>query len=87
MRRLSNGQPISFTVYKVTPGKYEVQIGGATGTFYVTEEAAAPAPRRGGLLAGGELGQGGVIALVIIGVIVLGGIILAFMFTRRGPAG
>ncbi len=74
--------PVSFTIYKVEAGTYSVAIGDATGTFYVMEEAATPAPK-GGLLAGGELDTGGIIAIVVIGIILIGGIVVAVLLTRR----
>lgn len=76
-------QPIRFTVYKVNPGKYEVRIGNAaTGTFYVLEETPTATPKTG-LLAGGELDTTGTIAIVVIGIILIGGIVVAVMLTRR----
>ncbi len=76
-------QPISFTVYKVEPGEYKVNIDGNIGTFYVTEEAPPPAPQKSGLLTGGELDTGGIIAMVVIGIILVGGLTTAFMLARR----
>ena len=77
-------QPVSFTVYKVEPGTYQVDIEGATGTFYVMEEPAPPAtPKPGGLLAGGELDTGGIIAIIVIGAILVGGMIVLVLLTRR----
>jgi hypothetical protein len=87
-------QPISFTVYKVTPGEYEVVIGvapgesqavigDAIGTFHVMEEAAPPAPPKSGFLAGGVLDTTGIIAIVVIGIILVGGITAVFIFARR----
>ncbi len=76
-------QPISFTVYKVTPGEYQVVIGDAIGTFHVMEEAAPPPPPRGGLLAGGELDTTGIIFIIVIGVILVGGLVVAVLLTRR----
>ena len=77
-----SASPVSFTIYKVEAGTYSVAIGDATGTFYVMEEAATPAPK-GGLLAGGELDTGGIIAIVVIGIILIGGIVVAVLLTRR----
>ena len=37
-------QPIRFTVYKTTPGTYQVEIGGATGTLYIMQPPPTPAP-------------------------------------------
>ena len=74
-------QPISFTVYKVTPGEYQVNIEGATGTFHVMEPPAPPASPTGGLLAGGGLENGGIIAIIVIGIIIVGGTVLAILLT------
>jgi PKD repeat protein len=76
-------QPINFTVYKVEPGEYQVQIGDVTGTFHVMEEAAPPEEAQPGLLVGGELDTGGIIAIVVIGVIIVGGIVVAFLLIPR----
>jgi len=77
-------QAINFTVYKIEPGEYQVTIGEATGTFYVMEESQPPPePPRQGLLAGGELDTNGIIAIIVIGIILVGGVIAAFVFTRR----
>lgn len=51
----------------------------AVGTFYVMEEEAAPTPRTPGLLMPGELDTGGVIAIIVIGVILVGGVVVAFL--------
>ncbi len=74
-------QPVSFIVYKVEPGEYQVGVDGAVGTFYVVEEEPV-APQGGGLLAGGELDQGGIIAIIVIGVILVGGVVVAIILTR-----
>ena len=71
-------QPISFTVYRVPGGEYQVAIGDATGTFYVMEEAA-PAPTDGGLLPAGELDTGSILALVVIGVIGVAGAVVVIL--------
>ena len=93
-------QPIRFTVYKTTPGTYQVEIGGATGTLYIMQPPPTPAPPTPtpatptptpiptptpaiGLLAGGELDTTGIIAIVVIGVVILGGIIVAILLARR----
>ncbi len=75
-------QRVSFTVYKVEPGEYQVTIGDAAGTFYVVGEGT-PQPQQGGLLAGGELDTAGVIAIVVIGIILVGGVVVAILLTRR----
>jgi PKD repeat protein len=75
-------QPISFTVYKVPAGEYQVSIGDATGTFYVMEEAA-PAPTGGGILPRGELGSGSIIAIIVIGIIVVGGAVVTILLATR----
>ncbi len=76
-------QPINFTVYKVQAGEYQVTIGDATGTFFVMGEVEPPKPPQPGLLVGGELDQGGIIAIIVIGIILVSGIVLAVLFTRR----
>ncbi len=82
-----SASPVRFTVYKVEAGEYRVTIGDATGTFYVMEEAAAPqAARPFELLPTGVFGQldtGGIIAIVVIGIILFGGAILAFLLAGR----
>ena len=78
-------QPVRFTVYKVTSGTYQVDVGGVIGTLYILE-TATPAPTESpktGLLAGGELGTNGMIALIVIGVILLAGIAIAIVIARR----
>jgi len=82
-------QPIKFTVYKINAGKYEVNVGGATGTLYVLEQPVTPTvtppatAATGGLLVGGELDTTGIIAIVAIGVILIGGIIAVVVLGRR----
>jgi hypothetical protein len=76
------GQTIAFTVYKTEAREYQVTIGDATGTFYIMQEATQQ-PQKAGLLAGGELDTGGIIAIVCIGVIIIAGIVLVFLFARR----
>ena len=79
-------KPLNFTVYKVEAGEYQVIIGDAIGTFYVMEEEAAPAPKTPGLLpdgAFGELDTGGIIAIIVIGVILVGGVVVAVLLARR----
>ena len=78
-------QPVRFTVYKVDPGTYQVDVGGVVGTLYIME-TSTPAPaatQTPGLLAGGELGDTGMIAIIVIGVIVLAGIVIAIVVARR----
>ncbi len=70
--------PVSFTVYEVPAGEYQVTIGDATGVFYVMEEAAA-APS-GGILPAGELSSGSIVAIIVIGIIVIGGVVVVVMF-------
>jgi PKD repeat protein len=76
-------QVISFTVYKVQAGEYAVTIGEAMGTFHVMEEAPPPPPPKVGLLAGGELDTTGIIFIVVIGIILVGGLVVAVLLTRR----
>ncbi len=81
-----SASPVRFTVYKVEAGEYRVTIGDATGTFYVTEEAAARASEPPGLLPAGvfgELDTGAIIAIVVIGIILVGGVILVVLLARR----
>jgi PKD repeat protein len=67
-------QAISFTVYKIIAGEYQVQVGDATATFYVMEEPQET--QRAGRLS---LGTGGMIALIVIGVIVVGVVVFAIV--------
>ena len=77
-------ETLSFTLYRTTPGEYQVQILGQTATFYVMEEAEQSTQQRSrGLLAGGTLDTGGIIAIICIAVILVAGIILVFMFARK----
>ncbi len=75
-------QTIDFTVYKTQAREYQVTMGDATATFFVMEEAAQPT-QRAGLLAGGTLDTGGIIAIIAIGVILVGGVVVIFLFSRR----
>jgi PKD repeat protein len=77
-------QPISFMVYKVDAGEYQVTIGDATGVFYVTAPqwgAAPTVPEASGKSGGVDTGS--MIAFIVIGVVLVGGLIFAFLFTRR----
>ena len=77
-------QPVRFTIYRANPGQYIVTIGEATGWFNVLSApqlTAAPPPSPQPV-AGGELGTGGIIAIVVIGIIVIAGIVVAVMLTR-----
>lgn len=79
-------QPLNFTVYRVEAGEYQVTIGDATATFYVMEEEAAPATTTPGLLPDGgfgPLGTGGIIAIIVIAVILVGGVVVAILLARR----
>jgi PKD repeat protein len=69
-------QPISFTVYKVTPGEYQVVIGNATGTFYVVEEAQQS--QVGGI----PMDSGTLIALIVIGVFVIAALVVAIVVLK-----
>ena len=73
-------KPISFTVYKVDAGEYQVDIGGATGTFYVVEEAQAPGAAQP---TTEELGTGTLIIIIVIGFILIAGIIVAIVVSSR----
>jgi PKD repeat protein len=69
-------QPISFTVYKVTPGEYQVVIGDAVGTFYVLEE-----PQQS-QLGGIPMDSGTLIALIVIGVFVIAALVVAIVVLK-----
>jgi PKD repeat protein len=69
-------QPISFTVYKVTPGTYQVTVGNATGTFYVLEE------QQPSQIGGIPMDTGTLIALCIIGLLVIVGMIVAIIYLK-----
>ncbi|MFC1893201.1 PKD domain-containing protein [Chloroflexota bacterium] len=75
-------QTISFTIYKVQAAEYQVNIEGATGTFYVTEEQKTPAPKAGGLLGGGKMDTNSIIAAIAIGIIIVSGTAVAFLLAR-----
>ena len=75
-------QTVSFTVYRTTAGEYQVTFGDATATFFIMEEAEQATPASG-LLPGGEMGTGGLIAIICIGVIVVAGIVIIFLVGRR----
>jgi len=82
-------ETIKFTVYKINSGKYEVIVGGATGTFYVLEQPVTPTPAptpvtgNRGLLASSELGSSDLIIIVVVGVVVVGGLIAAIVLGLR----
>jgi PKD repeat protein len=69
-------QPISFTIYKVEAGEYQVVIGNAVGTFYVVEE---PQPSR---IGGIPMDSGTLIALIVIGVFVIAALVIAIVVFR-----
>ncbi len=71
-------QTVSFTVYRTEAREYQVQLLDAVGTFYVMEEEEQTAPS-----GYGPLDSGGIIAIVVIGIILLGGLIVIFLFKRR----
>ena len=73
-------KPISFNVYKVEPGRYNIDIEGANGTFDVMEQPPAPPPAQP---AREELGTGTLIAIVVIGFALIVGIVVAILLTRR----
>ena len=75
-------QPVSFTVYKVTAGEYQVQIGDSIGTFYVMEEPAPAPSGGGGILPVGELDTPAIIAIVAIGIIIVGGAAAAILLAK-----
>ncbi len=70
-------QPVDFTVYRPEPGTYQVDIGGATETFFVS---ATPAST---FVTSTGLDTGGIIAIVIIGCILAAGIAVIVIFSRR----
>ena len=80
---------VGFTVTKSGPGTYDFYVGRLQGQFHVIATAAfvPPPPPPGAPTAipdtTGQLGTGGIIAIVIIGIIVIGGLVVAFMMTRR----
>ncbi|HEY78459.1 MAG TPA: PKD domain-containing protein [Dehalococcoidia bacterium] len=66
-------QPISFTVYKVEAGEYQVVVGNAMGTFYVVEE------QQPSQVGGIPMDSGTLIALIVIGVFVIAALIVAIV--------
>ena len=73
--------PIRFTVYRADAGQYSVMIGEATGWFNVLSEPQAPPPSSQPS-AGVELGTGGIIAIVVIGIVLIAGIVIAIIIAR-----
>jgi PKD repeat protein len=69
-------QPISFTVYKVAAGEYQVVVGNAVGTFYVLEE------QQPSQIGGIPMDTGTLIALCIIGLLVIAGVIVAIIYLK-----
>jgi PKD repeat protein len=69
-------QPISFTVYKVPAGEYQVTIGNATGTFYVVEE------QQTSQLGSIPMDSGTLIALIVIGVLVIAALIVVIVVLK-----
>lgn len=68
----------SFTVQRATPGKYTVYIEGASGWFNVSGlEASSESEEEAGLTTGD------IIAFVIIAIVLIAGIIFAFLYLRR----
>ena len=74
-------KPISFTVYKVDAGEYQVDIGGASGTFYVVAEPQAP----GGAAQPAAMGldTGTMVIIIVIGFVLIAGIIVAIVVSSR----
>jgi parallel beta-helix repeat protein len=72
-----------YTVYRTTPGEYQVTLGGTTVTFYVMEEAEQTSQTPMNPWAGGDLGTGGIIAIICIAVILVAGIVIVFLFARQ----
>jgi PKD repeat protein len=69
-------QPISFTVYKVPAGEYQVTIGNATGTFYVVKE------QQTSQLGSIPMDSGTLIALIVIGVFVIAALIVVIVILK-----
>ena len=80
---------LEFTVMKSDAGTYDFYVGRLHGQFHIIATAAfvPPPPPPSAPTAipdtTGQLGTGGIIAIVIIGIIVIGGLVVAFMMTRR----
>ncbi|MBA7693785.1 hypothetical protein ES703_102374 [subsurface metagenome] len=74
-------QHIIFTTTKSAPGTYEVFIEGQTSAFTVLLRPQAPPPAGAG--AAGGLDTTGIIAIVVIGVLLIAGVIVVFVLTRR----
>jgi parallel beta-helix repeat protein len=66
-------QYVVFTVSKATPGTYHVSLAGLEAQFTVT----------GGGIFGGELGTGGIVAIVVVAIIFIVALILIVRSTRR----
>lgn len=71
---------LRYFVYKTIPGQYIVTVEEATGWFNVLQPSQ---PSYVLEYEDGDLGMGDIIAMVVIGIMVIGGIIVAIMLTRR----
>jgi PKD repeat protein len=69
-------QPISFTVYKVAAGEYQVVVGNAVGTFYVLEE------QQPSQMGGIPMDSGTLIALIMIAVFVIAALVIAIVIIK-----
>jgi hypothetical protein len=69
-------QPISFTVYKVAAGEYQVGVGNAVGTFYVLEE------QQPSQMGGIPMDTGTLIALIVIAIFVIAALVIAIVILK-----
>jgi len=77
---------VSFTVWKSTPGTYDVSVAGTHGQFQVMAMPAVispppPSPPAVVTDTAGGLGTGGIIAIVVIGIMLIAGMIVAIRWT------
>jgi hypothetical protein len=69
-------QPISFTVYKVAAGEYQVVVGNTVGTFYVLAEQQPS--QTGGI----PMDSGTLIALIVIAIFVIAALVIAIVVIK-----
>ncbi|MFC2062908.1 CARDB domain-containing protein [Chloroflexota bacterium] len=84
----NSSQRVEFTVTRSTAGTYSFYCGGIPGQFHVmsTETVIHQGPTVAQTYIyddTGGLGTGGIIAVVVIGIMVIAGIIVAIVMTRR----